>query len=102
MERPPPYGRPVDLDGHHVGRGRGSIHKFGSMVYGLIQAPSPPPRPKLETVFFSICEVNLADNDTFCFLKNEFRHILTKIFGRFYLITLLCKLRYRLIEIFNR
>ena len=44
----------------------------------------------------------MADNDAFSFLENKFRHILTKIFGRFNLITLLSKLRYRLIEIFNR
>ena len=33
-----PYGRPVALDGHHLGRGRASIHKPGSTVYGLIHA----------------------------------------------------------------
>jgi hypothetical protein len=37
-----------------------------------------------------------------CFLQNKFRYITAKTFGRFDLITLLCKLRYRLIEILNR
>jgi hypothetical protein len=73
-----------------------------SRIDGLISSPSSPPRPKLEAVFFSIGEANLADNDAFSFLENKFRHIHTKAFGRFDLVTLLSKLRYRLIEIFNR
>ena len=36
MERPPPLRQPVDLVGHHLKKGRASIHKLGSTVYGLI------------------------------------------------------------------
>ena len=64
----------------------------GSTVYRLISSPSPPPRPKLETVLFSNGKVDLADNDTMCFLQNKFRYITAKAFGRFDLVTLLCKL----------
>jgi hypothetical protein len=49
-----PYGRPVDLAGHHLGRGRASIHNLGSTVYGLISSPSLASRPQLEAVFFSV------------------------------------------------
>jgi hypothetical protein len=39
-------------------------------------------------VFFSIGKVDLANNDTSCFLQNQFRYIITKIFGHLDLITL--------------
>ena len=64
----------------------------GSTVYRLISSPSPPPRPKLETVLFSNGKVDLADNDTMCFLQNKFRYITAETFGPFDLVTLLCKL----------
>ena len=63
-------------------------------IFGLRldSSPSPAPRPKLETVLFSNGKVDLADNDTMCFLQNKFRYITAKTFGRFDLVTLLCKL----------
>jgi hypothetical protein len=42
MERPPPLRQPVDLVGHHLKKGRASIHKLGSTVYGLIHARQLP------------------------------------------------------------
>ena len=48
------YGRSVDLDCHHLGRGGRPSANSGSTVYGLIPSPSPAARPKLETVFLSI------------------------------------------------